>query len=326
MSSPIDILQVGHLRRTLGPKGHVAVDDLSFSIKEGEIVCLLGPNGAGKTTTVKLCSTLLAPNSGTVVINGTDAVKHPRQARRSMGLVLGGDRGFYLRASALDNILFFADVAGVPRRLRQRNTIQALESTSLIDRMHDPVQALSKGMRQRLHIARGLVSKPRLLLLDEPTSGLDPEIALEIRELVRSLAQDGVAILLTTHHLREAEVLADNIKLLQNGGLVVEGTAADLAATAGVRKVTTFTSPDVTRAQLGRIKKLSRVVSVQADVRDQRTLVTVAWSSQPDERALLGELMNGGGGVPLDLATRGPTLEESYLALVSGNSVGAART
>lgn len=316
MNTREKILEVRDLKRVLGPNKYPAVDGVSFDIFAGEVVCLLGPNGAGKTTTVKMCSTILAPSSGSVVIRGIDAVKQPRLARRSLGLVLGGDRGFYSRASALDNLLFFADVAGVPRGVRRENALHALSLVGLTERMRDPVQAYSKGMQQRLHIARGLVAKPRLLLLDEPTSGLDPEIALEIRKLVRELANTGVAILLTTHYLREAELLADGLKLLQRGKITASGSVLDLAAKSGVSQVTTLTTSYLDQARLAAMEALPGVLSVYTEAQDQRTLVTVAWGQAPDEFAL-GKVVSGTES-PDDLVmtTRCPTLEESYLALV----------
>lgn len=198
MSAPV--LHVETLTRYFGDSA--AVDGLSLDIDAGQILSILGPNGAGKTTAVRMCATLLEPSSGEIAIDGIDAIKRPREARRRMGLVLGGDAGFYARASGIANLLFFADIAGVRGRDRKSRVDQSLEAVSLADRASDPVHTYSRGMKQRLHIARALLGEPRLLVLDEPTSGLDPQIASDIRSLLSALADDGVGILLTSHYSR----------------------------------------------------------------------------------------------------------------------------
>lgn len=224
------IFSAHNLVRDLGPKNFRAVNHVSFEINAGQILCFLGPNGAGKTTTINMCSTLLAPTSGDIQVAGVDAVAQPRAARQHIGLVLGGDRGFYSRATARDNLLFFADVLGVPRKLRKERVEDALEAVALTDRADSKVQDFSRGMKQRLHIARGLLNDPALLFLDEPTNGLDPELALEVRKLVKSLAQRGTGILLTTHYLAEAQALADNLLIINEGKTAFHGTLQDLRA------------------------------------------------------------------------------------------------
>ena len=234
------ILDAAQLRRTFGKGEHAftAVDNVSLSISSGEIHALLGPNGAGKTTIVQMCATLLTPTSGTVRIDGVDALAHPQRARASLGLALGGDTGFYPRASARDNLLFFADLAGVSARKRRTQVASALERVDLADVAAKKVQEFSRGMKQRLHIARALLGEPKLLLLDEPTNGLDPDISLTIRQLIRSLADDGTAILLTSHLLGEIEELAHRVTVIGAGRVAVSGTVADVAAHAGISATT----------------------------------------------------------------------------------------
>ena len=160
------ILDAAQLCRIFGKGEHAftAVDNVSLSVSSGEIHALLGPNGAGKTTVVQMCATLLTPTSGTVRIDGVDALAHPQHARASLGLALGGDTGFYPRASARDNLLFFADLAGVSARKRRTQVASALERVDLADVAAKKVQEFSRGMKQRLHIARALLSAPKLLL------------------------------------------------------------------------------------------------------------------------------------------------------------------
>ena len=219
------VLDAAQLSRVFG-KGEntfTAVDRVSLRVSSGEIHALLGPNGAGKTTTVQMCSTLLTPTGGNLTVNGIDAIAHPQRARRHVGLALGGENGFYPRASARDNLLFFADVAGVSGRTRRHEVEHALARVKLTDAATRPVQEFSRGMKQRLHIARALLSSPALLLLDEPTNGLDPDIALTVRALIRSLANEGTAILLTSHLLGEIEDLAHTITVLGAGSVAVSG-------------------------------------------------------------------------------------------------------
>lgn len=318
---PDAVLRVSRIRRTFGRERVVAVDDVSFSISAGQILCLLGPNGAGKTTTVSMCSTVLAPTSGEISVAGVDAVAEPRAARRHIGLVLGGDRGFYQRASARDNLLFFADVSGVPRTQRSSRVDDALEAVSLSSRAGDPVRELSRGMTQRLHIARALLGRPALLLLDEPTNGLDPEIARDVRALVRSLASTGTAVLLTTHYMTEAEMLADRLLVIIGGVVASEGTVADVVATSGVSTVSTSSTDVVPRVLADDLMRSGATGPVSTEVRDGRTHLRVPWTHEPQLDLLSALLLEHTGGVPTDLVTRPATLEESYLALVQSRTV-----
>ena len=316
-----DALLARHLRREFGKKRFVAVDDISLRIGAGEVLCLLGPNGAGKTTTVKMVSTLLTPTSGSVLIDGVDAVATPNVARSRLGLVLGGERGFYLRASAQDNLLFFADVLGVHRKHRSLRVRDALEAVGLADRGNDPVDEFSRGMRQRLHIARALLNAPILLLLDEPTSGLDPEIAREIRGLIRDLATQGTAVLLTTHYLAEAEELASSLALIMSGKVLIEGDVEDVVERSGVTTVTTLSVDVLTERDWLRIRAIDGLGHISTEVREGRTHLRLPWTSSPSLDRLSSELIAMCGVLPADLITRRASLEESYLALV-----GAQRT
>ena len=302
-----DALLARHLRREFGKKRFVAVDDISLRIGAGEVLCLLGPNGAGKTTTVKMVSTLLTPTSGSVLIDGVDAV--------------AVEIGFYLRASAQDNLLFFADVLGVHRKHRSLRVRDALEAVGLADRGNDPVDEFSRGMRQRLHIARALLNAPILLLLDEPTSGLDPEIAREIRGLIRDLATQGTAVLLTTHYLAEAEELASSLALIMSGKVLIEGDVEDVVERSGVTTVTTLSVDVLTERDWLRIRAIDGLGHISTEVREGRTHLRLPWTSSPSLDRLSSELIAMCGVLPADLITRRASLEESYLALV-----GAQRT
>lgn len=317
MTKGARVLEAHALRREFA-RGRVAVENVSLTVGGGEVLCLLGPNGAGKTTTVKMVSTLLTPTGGSVMIEGVDALSNPREARRRLGVVLGGDRGFYMRASAKRNLQFFADVLGVPRKIRDERVNNVLDRVALSDRAGSPVREYSRGMLQRLHIARGLLNEPALLLLDEPTNGLDPEIARDVRGLVRDLSSCGVGVLLTTHYLHEAEQLADRVMVIKDGRELCAGSVAHVVESSGVAHVTSF-SLDTKLAglaeALGTIDGTARIDQTE---RDGISRISVSWRGTPLPGAIRTELERRGLDVPADMATRRASLEESYLALIEG--------
>ena len=327
------ILDAAQLCRIFGKGEHAftAVDNVSLSISSGEIHALLGPNGAGKTTIVQMCATLLTPTSGTVRIDGVDAIAHPQRARESLGLALGGDTGFYPRASARDNLLFFADLAGVSARKRRTQVASALERVDLADVAAKKVQEFSRGMKQRLHIARALLGEPKLLLLDEPTNGLDPDISLTIRQLIRSLADDGTAILLTSHLLGEIEELAHRVTVIGAGRVAVSGTVADVAAHAGISATTVGRVGANAGPVLQELtRSLGDAGTLLLTPRGSEWEITVYWNersvlqgphpfSTEHAEALLTRILTEREVQMLTpLYTRPATLEEAYLAMAEG--------
>ena len=210
-----------------------ALVDVDLTADEGEIVGLLGLNGAGKTTMLKVVSTLLLPTAGAVRVAGFDVVSQTNDARRILSVVLGGERGFYNRLSALDNIHFFATLSGVPRRTVKAKSSEALEQVGLGGAASRPVETFSKGMKQRLHLAIGLMTTPKLLLLDEPTVGLDPIEAERLRGVIAGLRGTGVAIVLTSHYLGDIERLASRVAILQRGRLTHDLPLEQLLERAG---------------------------------------------------------------------------------------------
>ncbi|MDU0347922.1 ABC transporter ATP-binding protein [Actinomyces sp. MRS3W] len=323
MSDSTQVLKAFRLRRVFGKEKFVAVDDLSLSVEPGEIHALLGPNGAGKTTTVRMCATLLTPTAGEIQIDGVDAVRRPEAARARLGLVLGGELGFYPRATARDNLLFFADLQGLDRRRRKQAVDTALERMGLAEVAIRKAGAFSRGMLQRLHLARALLGSPPLLLLDEPTTGLDPDVALQVRDLIRELAAAGTGVLLTSHSMPEVEELADLISVIGAGRIVTRGSVRDVAAHAGISMTSSFTLPARHADAAARLQeRLSdSAVVVQRPV-SSRWTVTVYWSvgdSAADREALNAALITAlddiGTPTPTDLVTRPASLEEAYLAL-----------
>ena len=317
------VLEAEHLARTFDRGRFQAVADVSLRVGAGQVHALLGPNGAGKTTTVRMCATLLLPTSGSVRVDGVDAVAHPRRARRRLGLVLGGDLGFYPRASARQNLLLLADLQGVARGERASAVNGALERVGLSDAADRRASALSRGMRQRLHLARALLGRPRLLLLDEPTNGLDPDISLQVRQTVAEVAASGVGVLLTSHTMPEIEELADTISVIGAGRIEVRGTVADVARHAGVLAVTTLTLPGRAAGLDEELRGvLGRGVVVTQRPSSSNWALTVSWpvdggqqAVDAGRRALSALLERHGLGEPDDLLTRPASLEQAYLAL-----------
>ncbi|MEL6439582.1 MAG: ABC transporter ATP-binding protein [Cyanobacteria bacterium J06621_8] len=211
-------LEVQNLKKTYRYHGKpvVAVADVSLSIKSGEILAFLGANGAGKTTTVKMIAGLIFPDSGWVKIAGLNPHHNPK-ALKKLGTVLEGNRNLYWRLTAEENLIYFGVLKGLSHQAARKFSLQLLKRFGLFSRRSALVQNLSRGMQQKLAIATSLIHQPSLLLLDEPTLGLDVEAVEDVKLLVRQLAEEGLAILLTTHQLNVAEEISDRVAIINNG-------------------------------------------------------------------------------------------------------------
>jgi ABC-2 type transport system ATP-binding protein len=299
-------------RRTLEVE---AVRGVSFEIAEGELFGLLGPNGAGKTTTIKMLITLLLPTSGTARVLGFDVAREPREVRRRIGYVFGGDRGLYERLSALDNLRYFAELYGVDPREQKRRIAELLDLVGLAGRERERVEGYSRGMRQRLHIARGLLHDPPVVFLDEPTIGVDPVGARELRATIASLVQAGKTVLLTTHYMFEADALCDRIAVIAHGRILAEGTPADLKRTVADLTVVEIETFGASEQAIERLRTVEGVASVAVEEREQAQLIRVQAASGLElTQPLLRELDGARVG---RVAVREPTLEDAYVALVT---------
>ena len=292
-----------------------AVRGVSFEIAEGELFGLLGPNGAGKTTTIKMLITLLIPTSGSASVLGYDVVKDAREVRKRIGYVFGGDRGLYERLSALDNLRYFGELYGVPPREQRPRIAELLDLVGLAGREREKVEGYSKGMRQRLHIARGLLHDPPVMFLDEPTIGVDPVGARELRATISALAEAGKTVLLTTHYMFEADSLCDRIAVIANGRIVAEGTPRDLKALVSEGAVVEIETFDAPPDAADRLRALPGVISVGVEEREQaQVLVVQSEDGQASTQTLLGMLRDVQVG---RVAAREPTLEDAYVSLVT---------
>jgi ABC-2 type transport system ATP-binding protein len=291
-----------------------AVRGVSFEVPEGELFGLLGPNGAGKTTTIKMLITLLIPTAGSARVLGLDVVKDAREVRKRIGYVFGGERGLYERLSAFDNLRYFAELYAVPPREQRRRIAELLELVGLTGREKERVEGYSRGMRQRLHIARGLLHDPPVVFLDEPTIGVDPVGARELRKTIAALTESGKTVLLTTHYMFEADDLCDRIAVINKGQIIAEGTPRDLKGIVADRTVLEIETFGVDDGAIDRLRAADGVTSVSVEDRDQAQVLLVQSAKGTElTQSLLGMLGDSTVG---RVATREPTLEDAYVALV----------
>src|ERR1043166_4875624 len=268
-----------------------AVRGISFSVEPGELFGLLGPNGAGKTTTIKMLVTLLIPTSGTARVLGLDVVRDARAVRRKIGYVFGGERGAYDRLSGLDNLRYFAELYVVSPKVQKRRIPELLELVGLTGREKDRVEGYSRGMKQRLHIARGLLHDPPVVVLDEPTIGLDPVGARELRHTVAELARSGKTVLLTTHYMYEADALCNRIAVIAQGEIVATGTPSDLKSLVADRTVLELEVYGIPDETVERLRTLEGVLSVWVEERDQAQVLSVQTRADVQlTAAILGHL------------------------------------
>ncbi len=303
---------VGTVRRHA--KEVVALDDVSLEVAEGELFGLIGPNGAGKTTTVKILTTLLIPTAGRATVLGRDVVQDTAYVRSHVGFLFGGERGLYFRVSGRANLEYFAELYGLPPRTIGPRVDELLALVGLADRAAERVEGYSRGMKQRLHLARTLLHDPPVLFLDEPTIGLDPIGARGLRDTIGQLRDRGKTIVLTTHYMFEADALCDRIAVISNGRVVAGGTPSELKQRVGDLSVVELEVFGAPADAIGRLEQADGVDSVVVEQHDLRQVLRV--HTADGERAvprLLGLL----AGVEVGrVSVRGATLEDAYVRLV----------
>lgn len=255
------ILEVHNLYKKYrqGNKFVEAVLDVSLSIHPGEVLAFLGPNGAGKTTSIKMIAGLIRPDTGSVRIGGCDPHRNP-QALRMLGAVLEGSRNLYWRLTPLENLEYFGVLRGISHRTARKQALKLLEQFELTHKRNTPVQTLSRGMQQKLAIAVALVHKPSLLLLDEPTLGLDIEASQHVKAVVRHIASEGCAILLTTHQLDVAEEISDQVAVIRQGKIIAQESTEDIIQRfSGSTYIVKFEG-ELEQSQITKIKDLSGII------------------------------------------------------------------
>ena len=323
----MNAIEVSHLRRVFKThvgvikrtsKEIVAVDDVSFGIQEGELFGLLGPNGAGKTTATKMLTTLLIPTGGFATVKGFDVVKQAEEVRKRIGFIFGGERGLYWRLSGIDNLRYFASLYGIDPDVSKKRIAYLLELVGLNGRGEENVGGYSRGMKQRLHVARTLLHNPDILFLDEPTLGLDPVGAREFRQVILDLQSEKKTILLTTHYMFEADALCDRIAIIDHGRIIASDTPGGLKSHVrdlNVVEVETFGVPDSMIEKL-RALPFADALSVEDQGQKQMLLIQTSRGAEavPDVMSALEGLKVG------RVIVREPTLEDAYVRLVGGKS------
>ena len=221
----MEIINVTNLKKVYGEIQ--AVNEISFSIEQGEIFGLLGPNGAGKTSTINMMIGLSRPTSGQIIIDGIDAIKNIKKVQRIIGIV-PDENNLYDEMNGFDNLCFCASLYGINKKEREKRATELLEQFNLTKAGKRPFKTYSKGMKRKLTIAAGIIHNPKILFLDEPTTGIDIESARKIRELILDLKKQGKTIFITTHYIEEAERICDRIAFIVNGKIIKIGTVTEL--------------------------------------------------------------------------------------------------
>ncbi|USG66277.1 ABC transporter ATP-binding protein [Brevibacillus ruminantium] len=299
-----------------------AVGGLSFHMRPGKIIGLLGINGAGKTTTIKMCSTLLEPTDGTITVDGYDAVREDRQVKALVNMIAGGERMLYWRLTGRENLQYFASLYGLfGSRMTERIDF-LLEQVGLTEAADTPVERYSKGMKQRLQIARGLINDPKYLFLDEPTLGLDAPIARQLRRHVKHLAaEQGKAILLTSHYIHEVEELCDEVFIIDKGRLIAHDTPAALTRMLAHGTRLEVEIPALSDALQ---RDLQKMVTQHGGTWHIVETPAQSWSvllqSETDMTAPLLSLLAAHQSPVLQLRTQQPSLEDVILELAERRS------
>jgi len=305
------------LTKKFGPL--IAVDHLDLAIEGGEIFGLLGPNGAGKTTTVRMLACLISPSEGSARVGGYDIAKESTKVREIVG-ILTENPSLYERLTVHENMDFFAEAYGLSDAQERRDRIrELLDFFQLWDRRNDKVGKLSKGMKQKLAIARTLVHKPPILLLDEPTSGLDPESAKGIRDLIADLSQrENHTVLLCTHRLEDAERLCNRVMIISRGRCMVAGTPEELQDRIAGEPTLQVRLEKSDQAIARAVREVEQVREICANDATGTLLITV--DNLVESTPKIVRKIVYAGGMVLEVNILRPSLEEAYLKLVREKS------
>ena len=264
IKAAMKVLEVYNLRKTYRQRGKLieAVSDVSLTINAGEVLAFLGSNGAGKTTSIKMIAGLIRPDTGWVKIAGGDPHRNP-QALRMVGAVLEGNRNLYWRLTPEENLEYFGVLRGSSRRIARQQGLKLLDRFDLLEKRRTPVQNLSRGMQQKLAIAVALVHQPKLLLLDEPTLGLDVEASQNVKALVREVAEQGCAVLLTTHQLNVAEEISDRVAIIQQGKIIAIESTRELIRRFSGSTYAILIEGELDQTRISKIEALGAVVEAE---------------------------------------------------------------
>jgi ABC-2 type transport system ATP-binding protein len=304
------MIEVTNLVRTFGP--FTAVNNVTFTVPKGEIFGFIGPNGAGKTTTMRILSTLLEPTSGSARVAGLNVLEYPEDVRRTIGY-MPDYAGVYEGIDVLEYLDFFAGAYGVPRERRKAAIEGVMELTDLGGLRHKLATSLSKGMRQRLILAKTLLHDPAVLILDEPAAGLDPRARIELRALLKELGAMGKTIIVSSHILTELADMCTSVGILEKGALVAAGTIADIVSRLNPGRTLVLRTWEPLKAveKLVTLPGLEILETLDASVRFRHA---------GDERAAAGIVQAlVGAGVPVTgLEEEKANLEDLFLRITRG--------
>lgn len=311
-SPPVAIRQLRRVYERKGQPPRVALEGLDLLLSPGEVHGLLGPNGAGKTTLCKILSTVLVPTSGTAEIFGYNVASQARAVRPLIGIVFGGERGLYTRLTARQNLIYWSALYRQTGGAGRRRADALLDRVGLSDRAGERVETFSRGMKQRLHLARGLIGDPKVVILDEPTTGMDPVAAREFRALVGELREEGRTCLLTTHDMAEAEAICDRVSLIDEGKLLATQDPATIGQllTSYLR----ILAESVPEWVAGELQNLPGVISVTSD---KSNLIVEVGAAEAANQVLQTLVSAGVTAV----ATGRPSLEDVYLHLIGNRGL-----
>jgi ABC-2 type transport system ATP-binding protein len=287
-----------------------AVDDVNFSVEAGEIFGLLGPNGAGKSTLIGMISTLLAPTSGEIVIDGHSVSKEPMAVKKAIGVV-PQEIALYPTLTARENLSFWGNMYGLSSAELKKREAAVLDIVGLSDRANEKIDTYSGGMKRRINIAAGLLHSPKVLFMDEPTVGIDPQSRNHILEMVKNLNKEGLTVLYTSHYMEEVEFLCDRIAIVDHGKVIAEGTQKELRLVVGDKDTIRVTAPDVPQAVADKIKALKDIESVTVKENE----VDILSAHGREVLADVISVMNNSGVKIASVEVQEPDLESVFLHL-----------
>lgn len=310
------MIQVENLVKKYG--GHVAVDDLSFTVEEGKIYGFLGPNGAGKTTTMNVMTGYIAADGGTVVIDGHDILKEPLKAKACIGY-LPEVPPLYPDMTVREFLLFAAELKKVPKAERKQRVNEMMEKLNLVEMENRLIKNLSKGYRQRVGLAQALVGNPKILILDEPMVGLDPKQIIEMRDLIKGLAGEHTVIL-SSHILSEISAVCDHIMIISKGKLAASGSPNELQKKmqgSAELLVTVIGGQEQARGVLEGLEEISEF-SFEDGGEEGNILIHITSKDDADIRRPLSVALSGAGMPVLSMNHSEKTLEDIFIELTEG--------
>lgn len=291
-----------------------ALSEVNVTVGRGKIVAVLGPNGAGKTTLSRIVSTLLVPTAGSVKVCDVDAVTNPSNARALLSVVFGGDSGLYEKLTATENLKVWAGLQDMPRKSSKAKAEKLLRDLGIYEHRDRLVREFSRGMKQRLHLARGLLTEPKLLVLDEPTVGLDPTASAGLRQIITDSKKNGCGILLTTHDLGEAELLADEVIIIESGKVIRSGSTEQIIDSQGYLRILDIEMDERALPALINIVRPRN----NLDIIYRKTGVSIKARSKNQMENVLKKLLELDIS---DISIRRPTLEEVYLSSIQSHGL-----